>query len=106
MIKHCVFIRFQDAIGDPERDSLYREIHRLQNHLPGWLGYAAGPNQTIEAGMDKGFNGGFIIDFADEPARDAYLQDEEHQRVGNKIVSAARGGIDGIMVFDLFCDSP
>ncbi|MGB1008455.1 MAG: Dabb family protein [Thiolinea sp.] len=101
MIKHCVFIRFKAEITENQRNTLYQSIHELRHHLPGWLNFVAGANVTIEAGMDKGFNGGFIIDLADTTARDTYLNDEQHQQVGSQLVAAAEGGIDGILVFDL-----
>ncbi len=101
MIKHCVFIRFKNEITPQQRDDLYQTIHDLKNHLHGWLGFVAGATITVEAGMDKGFNGGFIIDLADASARDVYLADEQHQQAGKQLVAAAEGGIDGILVFDM-----
>lgn len=44
---------------------------------------------------------GFIADFVDQVARDEYLLDPEHQRVGARIVAAAEGGVAGVFVFDL-----
>jgi hypothetical protein len=51
--------------------------------------------------MDKGFAEGFIVDFTDAVARDAYLEDEEHRKTGAKIVAAAEGGVAGILVYDI-----
>jgi len=101
MIKHCVFIRFKQETTIGQREQLYQQIHNLRHHLDGWSGFVAGANVTVEAGMDKGFNGGFIIDLVDNIARDTYLADEQHQQVGKKLVAAAEGGIEGIIVFDL-----
>lgn len=50
--------------------------------------------------MDKGYQEGFQIDFADAAARDAYLADPDHQATGAKLVAASIGGVDGIFVFD------
>ena len=55
----------------------------------------------VEPGMDKGYNGGFIIDFEDAQARDDYLANEDHRRLGAELVAACEGGLAGIMVFDL-----
>ena len=52
-------------------------------------------------GLDKGFSEGFIVTFRDAAARDQYLADEEHAKVGAAIVAAAEGGVDGIFVYDL-----
>lgn len=102
MIKHCVLIRFKSGISYEEQEKHYQAIHALRHHLPGWEGFVCGSNATLEQGMDKGFNGGFIIDFANEATRDAYLNDAEHQKIGAGIVAAAAGGIDGIVVFDFY----
>ncbi len=103
MLKHCVFIRFRPEISTEQRVALYQALQSLESQLSGWLGFLAGANVTPELGMDKGYNGGFIIDFADEAARDAYLQNPDHQQLGQRLVAAAVDGVAGIMVFDLLC---
>ncbi|MDH5353208.1 MAG: Dabb family protein [Gammaproteobacteria bacterium] len=100
MVKHCVFIKFLPEITEAQRESLYQAIYNLRHHLPGWQNFSFGSNVTPETGMDKGFNGGFIIDFADEAARNSYLADKQHQEIGAQIVKSTVGGVDGIMVFD------
>ncbi|WP_298610960.1 Dabb family protein [uncultured Thiothrix sp.] len=102
MLKHCVFIRFRPEVSQKERIELYQGLQSLESQLSGWRGFLAGANITPEVGMDKGYNGGFMIDFVDEAARDAYLQNPEHQQLGQRLVAAAVDGIAGIMVFDLF----
>lgn len=100
MIRHCVLMKFKSDMSEAERQRLYAQIQALQNHLIGWQGFMAGANISPEAGMDKGYNGGFIIDFLDEKSHLAYLADAQHQKVGAQLVAAAQGGIEGIMVFD------
>jgi hypothetical protein len=63
------------------------------------LGFAAGRNVSPE-GLGKGFDEGFLIDFADAAARDAYLDHPDHKALGARIVGAAEGGADGLFVFD------
>ena len=101
MIKHIVLIQFPEAVRDAERNAIYQSVENLKQFVSGWQGFVAGANVTPEAGMDKGYNGGFIIDFADEAARDAYLIHPEHKKAGAGIVASAVNGVDGIMVFDL-----
>ncbi|WP_457581714.1 Dabb family protein [Ensifer canadensis] len=101
MIRHCVFIRFRPEISADEKASIFAEIAALKSRLPGLLATYAGANVSPEVGMDKGYAEGFIVDFADAAARDAYLDDPEHRKTGAKIVKAAQGGIDGIFVYDL-----
>lgn len=101
MIRHCVFIRFRPEISGDEKATIFAEISELKSRLPGFLAAHVGANVSPEVGMDKGFAEGFIVDFADVAARDAYLEDEEHRKTGAKIVAAAEGGVAGIFVYDL-----
>ncbi|MDF8352550.1 Dabb family protein [Ensifer adhaerens] len=101
MIRHCVFIRFRPEISSEEKAVIFGEIAALKARLPGFMAAHIGSNVSPEEGMDKGFAEGFIVDFTDAAARDAYLEDEEHRKTGAKIVAAAEGGIAGIFVYDL-----
>ena len=101
MIRHCVFVRFRTNVSAGERDEIFDEIVGLRGHLSGIVAVCTGANVSAEVGMDQGFADGFIIDFIDPMARDDYLADAEHQRVGARIVAAAEGGIAGVFVFDL-----
>ncbi len=102
MIRHCVFIRFNLNVGRDERDEILADVVGLQHYVPGIVAIQTGHNVSPEVGMDQGFSDGFIVDFADEIARDNYLVDVEHQRVGARIVAAADGGVAGVFVFDLW----
>ena len=101
MIRHCVFIRFRDGVPTSDRQACYDDLAILCAKLPGALSFRSGVNVSPEVGMDKGFTEGFLIDFADAAARDAYLIHPEHQAIGGRIVSSAIGGPDGVFVFDL-----
>jgi hypothetical protein len=101
MIRHCVFVRFRPDVPAALRQSIFAEIAELRLRLPGILAVHAAANTSPETGMDKGYSDGFIVDFADAQSRDAYLADPEHQRTGAKIVATAKGGVQGILVYDL-----
>ncbi len=101
MIRHCVFVKFRPEIAGAARAAMLNEIAALKGRLPGLLAVHVGANVSPEAGMDKGYDEGFIVDFRDAAARDAYLADPEHQATGRKLVAAAQGGIAGILVYDL-----
>ena len=101
MIRHCVFIRFRGDITEGEGAELLQEVADLQQHLSGIIAVHVGSNVSPETGMDKGFGNGFIVDFDSAEARDRYLADEGHRRVGARLVAAADGGTDGIFVYDL-----
>lgn len=101
MIRHCVFLRFRDDVSQTDRQSIYRDLEVLCDKLPGALAIACGTNVSPETGMDKGYSEGFILDFVDAAARDAYLVHPEHQIIGGRIVAAALDGVEGVFVFDL-----
>lgn len=100
-----MFVRFAPTVTDDHKKDLLLQIAELRDRVPGLLAVHAGSNVSPETGMDKGFSQGFIVDFADAVARDAYLSDVEHQKIGAKLVDAAVGGADGILVFDLHTDA-
>ncbi|MCP8894383.1 Dabb family protein [Shinella daejeonensis] len=104
MIRHCVFIRFKPTISSAYKAELFNEIAALQNRLPGIAAVHIGANVSPEAGMDKGFGEGFIVDFTDSFARDAYLDDPAHRATGARLAAAAEGGLAGILVYDLEID--
>ncbi len=101
MIRHCVFIRFRSTVSDTEKQAIFAEITALKPRIPGFITAHVGPNVSPETGMDMGRSEGFIVDFENAKARDAYLADPEHAKTGMKIVEAALGGVDGIFVYDL-----
>ena len=101
MIRHCVFIRFQEDVTAARRQALMAEIVALKGRLPGLVEVHIGGNVSPETGMDKGYSDGFIVDFVDAAARDLYLADPGHRQTGQRLVAAAAGGVDGIFVYDL-----
>ncbi len=102
MIRHCVFLRFRDDVTDDRSASdLLGRFEALCAKLPGAVAIKAGKNVSPEAGMDKGFSEGFILDFSDAAARDAYLVDSGHETIAKNIVASTVGGSDGVLVFDM-----
>jgi hypothetical protein len=100
LIRHCVFLRFRPAVTRAERAALYADLAALRAELPGMMSLIAGPNASPE-GLGKGFDEGFIADFRDVAARDAYLENPRHRAIGARIAAATEGGPEGIFVFDL-----
>ena len=100
MILHCVFLRFRAGVTTAGKAAIYAEVAALKPRIPGMLDVASGKNVSPE-GLHRGFVDGFLVSFTDASARDRYLADEEHAKVGAKIVAAAEGEIDGVFVYDL-----
>jgi len=103
MIRHVVLVNFKESIGESEREALYDNLRALKPKIDGLLSQTYGPNVSPE-GLGQGFRDGFIMDFRDEAARDAYLIHPDHQAAGAKIVAALEGGIGGLIVFDVRVD--
>lgn len=99
MIRHCVFITFKPSVPDDERASILADIEALKPLIPGYLAIDIGPNVSPE-GLGRGYNGGFIIDFADAAARDAYISHPDHAKAAGRIVAATEGGVEGVFVYD------
>ena len=101
MIRHCVLVRPSATAPAAVADlpQVFAAQARLGERLPGMLAFAGGPDVSPE-GLQRGYAHAFTIDFADAAARDAYLVDPEHKALGARLVAAAEGGRDGILVID------
>lgn len=100
MIRHIVLIRFLHTIFEAAIADLFAELHQIKGKVPGLLEITAGKSESPEQ-MERGYMHGFIVDFADWDALQAYQVHPEHQLLGAKLVAAAVGGKDGILCFDL-----
>jgi hypothetical protein len=100
MIRHCVFVKFRPEISADQRAEIYAGLNALVGQIDGLLSAQFGANVSPE-GLSQGFNDGFIMDLADEEARDLYLADPAHKAAGAKLVAALEGGVAGLLVFDL-----
>jgi len=100
VIRHIVLVRFKGDVSPEEKDSIFRDLNGLRDHLDGILDFRSGPNVSPETALVRGFNDGFWVDFRDAAARDAYLADDKHRDVGGRLVALAEGGLDGIAVAD------
>ncbi|MHB2167431.1 Dabb family protein [Alsobacter sp. R-9] len=100
MIRHVVLIRPSASATARDVSAAMEKVAALKGVIPGILDVRHGPDVSPE-GLGRGYAMGFVVDFADAAARDAYLPHPEHQKAGAALVAVAEGGIDGILVFDL-----
>jgi hypothetical protein len=100
MIRHCVLLKFGADVSGDDKDAIYQRIAALQGVVPGFQRMVCGSNSSIER-LSQGFDDGFVIEFVDASARDAYLVHPDHQRAGAALVSMLDGGLAGLVVFDL-----
>jgi hypothetical protein len=100
MIRHVVLIRFRREVGEAQIAAIFRDLHSIRSKVPGLLSITSGRSESPEK-IERGYMHGFVADFTDWAALASYQRHPDHRRVGAALVDAARGGIDGILVFDL-----
>lgn len=100
MIRHIVLIRFQSGVSPQQIADLFTELHQIEGKVPGLTAITSGTSESPEQ-MERGYMHGFVVDFTDWAALQAYQDHPNHKSLGAKLVQAAEGGIDGILVFDL-----
>ena len=100
MIRHIVLL---DLSQDHDAGALARVmdgLDRLRSAIPGYVGFAHGPNRDFEA-MSPHCAYAFTCDFADEATSHAYIANEAHRALGAQLVAMCRGGAKGITVVDM-----
>jgi Stress responsive A/B Barrel Domain len=100
MIRHIVLIRFQPLVTEARIAELFDALHQIEGKVPGLLSITSGKSESPEK-IERGYLHGFVVDFVDWAALQAYQDHPDHKRLGAGLVAAADGGIDGILVFDL-----
>lgn len=105
MIRHIVLIRFLPSVSEAAIADLFEELHQIKAKVPGLLDITAGKSESPEE-MERGYMHGFIVDFSDWAALQAYQDHPEHQALGAKLVAASVGGKEGILCFDLPVSDP
>ena len=100
MVRHIVLVKFKPGLAQAEIDDVFAQLAALRSVLPGMAAFHAGANVSPE-GLNRDFGHGFVADFTDAAARDAYLEHSAHKAAGGRLVGAADGGRDGLLVIDL-----
>lgn len=104
MIRHIVLLRFRPAVSEDQIADLFTELHQIDGKVPGLLAITSGKSESPEQ-MERGYMHGFVVDFTDWAALQAYQDHPDHKLLGARLVAASVGGIEGILCFDL-CVSP
>ena len=100
MIRHIVLVKFNPSLAEAEIADIWRELHEIEGKVPGLLGITAGRSESPEK-IERGYLHGFVAEFADWAALQAYQDHPDHKTLGARLVANAVGGLDGILVFDL-----
>ncbi len=100
MIRHCVFVKLKADTSAEERAGLTADLAALKDAIPGITAAHFSANVSPE-GLGRGYNFGFVMDFVDAAARDAYLPHPAHGKAAGRLVAATEGGVEGVFVYDL-----
>lgn len=100
MIRHIVLIRFRPEVSEADIAAIFADLAAIRAVLPGIRDITSGRSESPEK-IERGYMHGFVADFDDLAALEAYQQHPDHKAVGARIVANAVGGLDGVLVFDL-----
>lgn len=98
MITHIVLFKFKETTTQAEIAECFRRLAILKTQLPGILFYQYASYRSQE-GLNQGFTHGFIMKFASEAERDAYLVDPKHIDVATFIQQYLNFS-EGVIAFD------
>jgi hypothetical protein len=102
--KHLVLLRLKPQTTHEEIAEVFEALDDLQEKVPGIVDIYSGPYESPE-GLHKGFTHAFIVTFADEESRNAYLEHPAHERVKQLIIQHLAGGLADLIAFDFkVCD--
>lgn len=95
MLQHVVLIRFLPAATAEDIARISQHFAALARQIPGILTLSGGPDVSPE-GLQHGFTHGWLVQFVDAAARDAYLVHPAHQA----FVSMLKPFVDDVLVCD------
>lgn len=94
-----MLFRFRGDLPAGEVEGLFLKLRGLAEEVEGITGFRGGAYCSPE-GLSRGYTHGFVMTFASEAARDAYLPHPAHQRVVAALLPMLDGGIEGALAFD------
>ena len=78
LLRHFVLFAFHPHVTADQKLTLARDFAALKTQIPTIVAFEAGRNNSPE-GLSHGFEDGWLISFASEADRDAYLPHPAHQ---------------------------
>lgn len=94
-LRHVVLFKFKPEVTPAQLDEINRAFRELKHRIPTVRDFERGINNSPE-GLSKGFTHGYLITFATEEDRAAYLPHPAHQ----EFVALLGGKLDEAFVFD------
>ena len=95
VLRHIVLFKFTDGLEQEKIDEVVERFADLENKIDSIVGFEKGTNISPEQ-LDQGYTHCFVVMFADEAGRDAYLPHPAHK----EFVEFLGGKIDQVLVFD------
>ena len=96
MIQHIVLLKLKPDATAEQKAALLDGLIALKDKISG-IESISGGDDNSPAGIQHGFNWGFVMTFADADARDAYLPPPDHKVLGQQLL---RPIVDDVLVFD------
>ena len=96
MVEHIVLLKLKSDVTEVQLEILSNALLGMADEIPGIDSITAGTNNSPE-GKSQGYAYGFIVRFADEAARDAYLPHPFHRQVAGEHI---RPLVEDVLVFD------
>ena len=95
LLRHVVMFKFKPEVTPAQLDEINRAFQHLKVAIPEIQDFERGLNNSPE-NHAKGFTHGYLLTFASEADRDAYLPHPEHK----KFAALLGGKIDDVFVVD------
>ncbi len=96
MLNHLVLLKVSDEAPAQEVDRVLEDLRGLSAEVDGVLELCVGPDVSIE-GLAHGYTHGLLVRFADEAARQRYLQHRSHRAIGERL----QAHLDGVAIVDI-----
>jgi len=97
VLRHIVLYKFKETTTQAQIDEVSAEFKGLPGKIPGIVGFEAGTNVSPE-GKSEGFTHAFVVSFATEKDRDAYIVHPAHQ----DFVSIVKDRREKVIVIDFW----
>lgn len=95
VLRHVVMFKFNEGLEQEKIDEVVAAFADLETKIDSIIEFEKGTNISPE-NLDQGYTHCFVVTFADEAGRDAYLPHQAHQA----FVEFIGGKIDQVLVFD------
>lgn len=99
VLRHIVLFKFVEGLEQEKVDEVVEKFADLENQVDSIVDFESGTNVSPEQ-LDQGYTHCFVVTFADEAGRDAYLPHPAHKA----FVEFIGGKIDQVLVVDYWAN--